>query len=213
MRKIGITGPIGSGKTHVCKIFTEKYNIPVFNSDEAVREIQDSDPYVQGEILKWLGYEAFISSRTGNKLNRSYVAKILFNDIDALERMVALVRPLLMEKFYKFCYYYEFLSENKPPFILFESAILMQRNLYNIFDGVILVCADKEVRIKRVYETRGMERDNFEERNKEQPDCDEIKRILTKSYIPFSIIENENDEMLMSQIELANINYGKGKNK
>lgn len=207
MKKIGITGPIGSGKSHVCEIFKNKYNIPVFSSDVVVKELQNSNPKLRQEIVKWLGDETY----NDNGLNKPYIANILFNDPKALERMVALIRGPLMKEFYEFCYYHEFLSDDKPPYILFESAILMERNLYNVFDGVILVCADKEVRMKRVNKTRGMTRDKFESRNKKQSGCDEIKRILSKSFIPFSIIDNDNDENLNSQIELVNISYGKQK--
>ena len=43
MKKIGLTGGIGSGKSTVASIFSQ-LGVPVFNSDFIARELQDNDP-------------------------------------------------------------------------------------------------------------------------------------------------------------------------
>ena len=47
MKKIGITGGIGSGKTYVSRVF-ESFGIPVFNADnEAKKLLSNSELLVQ----------------------------------------------------------------------------------------------------------------------------------------------------------------------
>ena len=73
--KIGITGGIGSGKTTVARIF-EVLGIPVYYADDAAKRIMNEDTYLQQEIIKNFGELSYIDG----KLNREYLASIVFND-------------------------------------------------------------------------------------------------------------------------------------
>lgn len=54
MRKIGITGGIGSGKSTVCKLF-EMLGIPVFYADDVAKKLYTDDEEVKEKRFKYLG--------------------------------------------------------------------------------------------------------------------------------------------------------------
>ena len=76
MKKIGITGPIGSGKSYVSKLFNENHGIPIFDSDNEVKELYVHHPFVKHEVIRWLGNEAYVYETVPpERLKRSYFIK------------------------------------------------------------------------------------------------------------------------------------------
>ncbi len=86
--QIGITGGIGSGKTTVARIF-EVLGIPVYYADEAAKRIMNEDETLKTQIIKNFGEEAY----TEGKLNRPYLASIVFADKNKLNLLNSLVHP------------------------------------------------------------------------------------------------------------------------
>ena len=79
MLKLGITGGIGSGKSHVCKLL-ETIGIAVFYSDIIGKEITNTNPTVRKDITNLLGEEAY----KNDVVNARFVAKQIFEDADLL---------------------------------------------------------------------------------------------------------------------------------
>ena len=71
MKKIGITGNIGSGKTTVCEIFSE-LGTPVFTSDIEARKLLIV-PHVCKKILKAFGP----SVMDGDKVSSIKLAEVV----------------------------------------------------------------------------------------------------------------------------------------
>lgn len=59
MKKIGLTGGIGSGKSTVASIFSQ-LGVPVFNSDFIGRELQDNDPALKKTSKQFLALKFII---------------------------------------------------------------------------------------------------------------------------------------------------------
>ena len=55
MKKIGLTGGIGTGKTYVSNIF-DRLNIPVFNSDTCAKECLSNDKALIGFEFKEIAH-------------------------------------------------------------------------------------------------------------------------------------------------------------
>ena len=75
MIRVGLTGGIGSGKSTVAQIF-EVLGIPVFYADDEAKKILNEDDELKKLIIKNFGTESYIDE----KLNRSYIASVVFND-------------------------------------------------------------------------------------------------------------------------------------
>ena len=76
MKKIGITGGIGSGKTTVCRVF-ETLGIPVFYADVVAKNIMVTDPLLIEGIKKAFGEESYLEHQV---LNKTHIAQIVFNN-------------------------------------------------------------------------------------------------------------------------------------
>ena len=59
MKKIALTGVIGSGKTTAATFFKD-LGIPVFIADDCAKDLMISDPDLKSQIINLLGEHAYI---------------------------------------------------------------------------------------------------------------------------------------------------------
>jgi dephospho-CoA kinase len=146
---VGLTGGIGSGKSIVGKVFS-KLNVPVYNADQEARLLTESDTNIRNELTKLLGNHIF----TGEKLNRTLMAELVFNDPCLLKAVNLIIHPRVAIHFKHWCADFA-----KRPYVVHESAILFESGTYQLFDYLILITAPVETRIERVLDRQGMTRD------------------------------------------------------
>jgi dephospho-CoA kinase len=139
MKLIGLTGGIGSGKSLISDIFNS-LNVAVYNSDIGARKIMENDNSTRLKILDIFGEEAYL----GKKLNSKKIASIVFQDKTMLEKLNAIVHPKMHADFLLWS------ANKKGVYVINEAAILIESGGYKKLDGVILVSAPEEIRIKRV---------------------------------------------------------------
>ena len=125
MMKIGITGGIGSGKSTVCGIF-KNLGVPVFNSDEAARKLVNENKDVNLALRAAFGDDMFFSD--GN-LDRKRLAKLVFNNPPELEKLNAIIHPLVYREFNKFCE-----EHKKAKYVVKEAAILFETKVHQHLD-------------------------------------------------------------------------------
>ena len=89
MKKIGLTGGIGTGKTIVSKIF-KILGSPVYNSDEVAKQILLNNKYVKNEINKYFGKSVVIKG----KINKKKLADKIFESEINLNFINSLIHPL-----------------------------------------------------------------------------------------------------------------------
>ncbi|SFC48262.1 dephospho-CoA kinase [Parapedobacter composti] len=144
--KVGITGGIGSGKSVVCRIFGI-LGIPVFDADTEAKRLMVTDDGLVEAIQEAFGSEAY--HRDGS-LNRGYLAAKVFGDAAQLNRLNALVHPVVIQAGETWT------ISQKAPYTIKEAALMFESGSFKLNRYNILVTAPEEVRIARV-----MERDNI----------------------------------------------------
>lgn len=149
MKRIGITGNIGSGKSYVCKMF-ESLGIPVFYSDDETKKLY-LIPSVKDLIIKRFGQEVYFED---GSLNRKLLSYHLFKNEEAMQFIESVLYPALNRRFDQWC------DQQQSPYVLYESAILFEKSYIKYFDKIIFVSAPEEVRLKRT-----MQRDDCSEEN------------------------------------------------
>lgn len=149
MKRIGITGNIGSGKSFVCKIF-ESLGIPVFYSDDETKKLY-LIPSVKELIINRFGNEVYFDD---GSLNRKLLSYHLFKNEDAMKFIESVLYPALNQRFDQWC------KQQTTPYVLYESAILFEKNYEKYFDKIIFVSAPEDIRLQRV-----MLRDDCTEEN------------------------------------------------
>ena len=161
---IGITGNIGSGKSTVAALLREM-GYPVLDADllaERARELKKAE-------LKALFPEAF----RGEELDRRRLAQVVFQDPQKLRALEALLHPevrrLLAEE----------LSRIEAPLVFVEIPLLFEKGWEGRLDGVILVAAPLEERLRRVMARSGLSREEVLARDRAQMPEEEKRRRAT----------------------------------
>lgn len=184
MKKIGLTGNIGTGKSTIARIF-EILGVPVYHADLRARIIMDSDE-VKAKLIALFGSGMLLPDRN---LNREALAEIVFNDALKLETLNRLIHPLVKTDFENWCKKYQ--TEN---FIIHEAAILFESGFHTLFDAVILVTAPEELCIARVMKRDEVNREMVLTRIKNQ--WKQEQKIKLAEYL----IINDEESMVIPQV-------------
>lgn len=147
MKKVGLTGGIGSGKTTVARVF-QSLGVPVFNADTVAREIVSKDPLTKQKIIDLLGEEAFING----EYNRPFVASRVFKEKHLLEKLNAIIHPATIKAFE------DWFRLQNAAYVIKEAAILFESGSHKGVDVTITVNAPEQIRLERV-----LNRDNTTE--------------------------------------------------
>jgi dephospho-CoA kinase len=183
MIKVGVTGGIGSGKTLVCEIFSH-LGVPVFNADIVAKELYNNDKEVIEQIQKLFGHDIYHKG----KLRKDILAKIIFNDSKALNKVNTIVHPKVRENFL------DWAEKQTSKYVIEEAAILFESNAYLDLDYIINIHARQESRIDRVMKRDNISKEQVISRIKNQL-CDE-KRMKLADFTIF----NDDDHMLLPQV-------------
>ncbi|HET7317119.1 MAG TPA: dephospho-CoA kinase [Sphingomicrobium sp.] len=166
MITLALTGSIGMGKSTVAAMF-ERAGIPVFDADAIVRDLQGPG----GELVASI--EACFPGTTGpTGVDRDALSKRVVGDPDALERLEAIVHPVVHRARARFL-----LDNADKPALLFEIPLLFETGGGQAFDKVVVVSAPAEVQRERVLSRPGMTEEKFEAlQARQMPDDEKRKR-------------------------------------
>jgi len=185
MKKIGITGGIGSGKSTVCEIF-RLLGVPVFHADIEAKILQNNNIDVRDRIVKIFGNEVY---NPDGILDRKKMAGIIFTNQKLLTALNEIIHPAVRNCFQKWCENY-----HSVPYVLYEAAILFESGYATDFDRNILVIADEMLRIERV-----IKRDHTTEEIVRQRIANQMSDI-EKAKIADYFIENNSKSLIVPQI-------------
>jgi len=198
MKKIGITGGIGSGKSTVCEIF-KLLGVPVFHADLEAKNLQDNDIQIKNAIIERFGTQFYTQEGVSD---RKRIAAIIFNDQEALTAMNEIIHPAVWQRFLRWSEDYRY-----APYLLFEAAILFESGFASNFERNILILADEKVRIERV-----IKRDCTTEAAIKQRIANQLSD-NEKIHMADYIIENNQENLLLPLIvQLDKLIRENGKN-
>ena len=183
MKKIGLTGGIGVGKTYVSKIF-QKMGIPIFNADEQAKNCMVEDANLKVAVKLAFGENMYLKG----VLQKEALAKIVFNNSEALVNLNALVHPIVKQKFEDWC------TMQSTSMVIKEAAILFESDAHLGLDAVVCVCASKKLRIERLQKRDGSSVEQIESRIRKQMPQTEKEELAN-----FLIVNNE-VQLLLPQV-------------
>ena len=187
MKKIGLTGGIGVGKTFVSEIF-QKMGYSVFFADlHAKKCIHESDD-LKKEIKKKFGNEIYQKG----VLQKNRLADIVFNDTKKLQELNNLVHPFVQRHFEAWC------KNQQSKFVIKEAAILFESEAHKGLDGVICVSAPFQKRIERV-----MKRDNCTKEDVIKRIENQMPQEKKEKLSDFVILNNDKKELLPQIISIC----------
>jgi len=159
-RKFGLTGPIGSGKTTVARVF-EVLNVPVYYADDQARRLMVEDPAVRRRVRQVVGPSAYDAE--GN-LDRAAIARIIFHDPDKRKMLETIVHKAVFDDFLRWA------GRQQTPYVLMEAALIFESEAKERIplDAVIYVDAPPELRHRRLQKARGYSMDEIQRREAAQ---------------------------------------------
>lgn len=144
MVRIGVTGRMGSGKSTVARRYQEK-GAALVDGDTLGWEVLRL-PEVRKAIEASIGPD--VIDREGH-VDRARLGRVVFRDPPAMERLNAIVQPVLLRRVR------EFLAAPGEGVLVLDAAMLPTWRLEPELDGVIEVVASEDVRVRRIRAARG----------------------------------------------------------
>jgi dephospho-CoA kinase len=142
---LAVTGGIGSGKSTVLKLF-EQNNFEVINVDLLAHTLLfNTSPYYNkyaSQIDQWLNTNYALETQ----INRDQFRNLLINTENGFQKIAAMAKPyiiLLMKEIY-------LKKQQEGVSIIFEVPLLVESNLQYLFNQVLVVVADVNVRKERI---------------------------------------------------------------
>lgn len=142
MKRVGITGGIGCGKSTVVTEFS-RLGVHAFVADSVAATYYDDTSFL-AQIRDLFGDSVF---RPDGSADKRIIASRVFSDAALLRSLNALVHPRVMADFDTFCR-----QHRDEPYVLFESAILYDYGFYRMMDKVVCVYLDLAERVARLRE-------------------------------------------------------------
>jgi dephospho-CoA kinase len=183
MVKIGLTGGIGSGKTTVAKIF-EVLGIPVYYADDAAKQLMNNDERIKQQIMQHFGALSYIEG----KLNKIYLAKTVFADIEKTELINSIIHPVTIADAELW------MDKQTSAYAIKEAALIFEAKAEKKLDLIIGVQTPLPLRIKRV-----MQRDHITEEAvlaRIQKQMNEEEKMSRCNFI----ITNDEEQLIIPQV-------------
>lgn len=183
MLRVGLTGGIGSGKSTVARIF-EILQVPVYNADNAARQLMNEDPSVREAVINTFGEKSY----SNNTLDKKFISELVFNDPAQLALLNAIVHPATLTHAKKW------FDSQVGLYAVKEAALLFEAGAEKELDYVIGVSSPLSLRIKRIQERDGLSAEDIELRMGKQ--MNEEEKLKRCDYVLY----NDEKQLLLPQV-------------
>jgi dephospho-CoA kinase len=155
--RIGLTGPIGCGKSTVAGWLGERAGVVVVDADRVAREVLDpGEPALAAVVARFGGGLV----REDGSLDRAALGRVVFSDQAALRDLEAIVHPAVRPRILAAIAAAE---ADEAPAVVVEAIKLVEGGLAELCDEVWLVTCDPVVQRSRLVE-RGSTADDAAQR-------------------------------------------------
>lgn len=149
---IGITGGIGSGKSLVTKFLQAIFGAAVIDTDTVGHEVMEIGTKAYYEILETFGKEVLAKDES---IDRKILGDLVFTNEEMLSKLNDIIHPAVEAEVDKRI---EDFNKKNYKYIALETALMIKVGYNRKCDKVWYVYADKDVRLKRLYYNRGLDR-------------------------------------------------------
>lgn len=153
MLKVGLTGGMGSGKSTVAARLAQ-LGATVIDADAIAREIVEPGQPALAELAERFGEEILTDD---GALDRAELARRAFVDAESTEALNAITHSRIAERTAE---YYRQAAAAAAPVVVYDMPLLFEKGLEADQDLVLVVHAPEELRIQRLVESRGVDRED-----------------------------------------------------
>jgi dephospho-CoA kinase len=169
MIKLAVTGNIASGKTLVENILKEQ-GILTLDSDQIVHDLLKNNPVIKSQIFEL--FQNIDISDENNEISRTKVGKIVFKDAEKRKKLEEIIHPIVKTTIEEF-----FDKNNTQNITAVVVPLLFEANMQNMFDYIMLVTANIDVRIERLIKRNKLSTEEAMSRiNCQMPQDEKVKK-------------------------------------
>ncbi len=187
--KIGVTGGIGSGKSYVCRLLAQRWQLPVYDCDSAAKMLMVSSPHIRQQLQELVGDDVYDA---GGQLNKGVMSRYLFADAAHVKAVNAIVHPAVKDDFEQW-------ASRQTGDVVMESAILVEAGFAKAVDRLVVVEAPLALRIQRAMARDGASEEQVQARIRHQMTAEQLR-----AYADIVIVNDGRD--LLSQLSPI-VNY------
>lgn len=185
MLKVAITGNIASGKSTVEKILRDK-GFNVLDTDDVAHSLL-SHPIIKKHIIAaFFGHDVL----ENGEISRLKLGKIIFTNYLMRKKLEEILHPAIKNEIGRF---FRSLEGEKIAFVAVP--LLFEAKFESLFDKIILVYADDEIRINRLMKRNNLSLEQAQQRLNIQMNQD--KKVELSDFI---IYNNESLSELSVQV-------------
>ena len=186
MLKVGLTGGMGSGKSTVARRFAELGAV-IIDADQIARDVVEPGEPALAELAEAFGEGILLDD---GSLNRGELAKRAFVSAEKTELLNSITHPRIEQ------HTEEQFNAAGDAIIVFDSPLLIEMGQSDAQDLVVVVHTPVEVRLDRLVESRGVDREDAKQRI--------AKQISDDKRLQFADVVLENsgtEENLVRQVD------------
>ena len=154
MLKVGLTGGMGSGKSTVARRFAE-LGAAIIDADQIARDVVEPGEPALAELAEAFGEGILLDD---GSLNRGELAKRAFVSAEKTELLNSITHPRIEQRTE------EQFNAAGDAIIVFDSPLLIEMGQSDAQDLVVVVHTPVEVRLDRLVESRGVDREDAKQR-------------------------------------------------
>lgn len=157
MKKLGLTGGIGSGKSTVSQMLADA-GLTIVDADKIARLVVEPGQPALEELAAAFGADIL---RPDGTLNRSLLAHRAFASPEATAQLNAITHPRIEEERER---QFAAAEECGADWVVYDMPLLVEQGAHKAMDYVVVVDVPADVRIRRLVESRGMDADDARKR-------------------------------------------------
>lgn len=163
MKKVGLTGGIGSGKSTVARMLGGA-GFAVVDADQIARDIMEPGSPVLGEVAAEFGADLISADGV---LNRGELARRAFATTEDTKRLNAITHPAIRAESER---RFAAAEEAGEQAVIYDMPLLVDLGLHKDMDLTVVVDVDKDERIRRLVAKRGLDEADARARMAQQID-------------------------------------------
>lgn len=150
MLRVGLTGSIAVGKSHVCRVF-ESLGCHVLDADDVARKVVEPGTKGLADIVSHFGEGILNSDGT---LDRKKLGSIVFADEAKRQLLNSITHPLVFEAQDKWLESVE--SRDANGIAIIDAALMIESGGFKRFDKLVVVWCEPGIQLKRLIMRDGL---------------------------------------------------------